>query len=111
MLSHCAKASLLYFGYNFYQYYKLTNLDKNLTTSPQINLDFMPINKDLESKNCLFFGSINKILLKNKEIGHIHLYQDFEAENKKNHTQKVKNLDNLGENVRGLRVKYEVLRY
>ena len=93
MISHCAKASLLYFGYNFYQYYKLTNLDKTLTTSPQINLDFMPINKELENRNCVFFGSINKILLNNKEVDHIHLFQDFEAENKKNHIKNVKNFN------------------
>ena len=89
ILSQCAKGSLIYFGYNFYQYYQLTNLEKMINTSPQINLDFMPITKDLEGKDCLFFGSLNNISLDKKPIDHVLLFTNFEAQNMKNHIKNV----------------------
>ena len=89
ILSQVAKVSLFYFGYNFYKYYQLTNLEKMINTSPQINLDFMPISKELEGKDCLFFGSLKDISLNQKPIDYIHLFNNYEAKNLKNYINNV----------------------
>jgi hypothetical protein len=89
LLSFCAKISLPIFGYQFYQYYNLTNLEKLIMTSPQINLDYMPVNKDLEGKDCLFFGSLKNITQKTKSVENLQLYTDFDVPNQKNYEKNV----------------------
>jgi hypothetical protein len=93
--SLCAKISLPIFGYNFYKYYELNNLDKKINNSPQINLDFMPINKDLEGRDCLFFGSLKNIKLDKKQVDSVQIFTSFDPENNKNHFKNVRLPDDV----------------
>lgn len=113
LLSFCAKVSVPIFGYHFYQYYQLTNLEKLIMTSPQINLDYMPISKDLEGKECLFFGSLKDIVQNSKSVENFQLYTDYDVPNKKNHIKNVLNIiiqvklyENLNLNLRFLEESY-----
>ena len=89
LLSSFAKISMPIFGYNFYKYQQLSNLDNLILTSPQINLDFMPINKDLEGKDCLFFGSLSSIKQEGKQLESLQLFSQFDVPNTKNHIKNV----------------------
>jgi hypothetical protein len=69
---------LSYTGYQYYNLYKLKNIEHRIKTSPSIDLSYEEFGTELDNKEILIATSVNRIIKKNEESENIAVNQIVE---------------------------------
>lgn len=69
---------LSYTGYQYYNLYKLNNIEHKVKTAPSIDLSYEDLSSELENKEILIATSVNKIYKNNEDLENISLIRNVE---------------------------------